>query len=327
MKIGFCFDCKEDYGYLANDLSFCDFISPTAITFVKETLEKCGHKVILLGNHSHLLKFLKNGSSVDLVITAAEGMLSRNRESWVSSICEMCNIPYAGSDVHTLVVTLDKVLTKIIANYLNIPTPKFKEISSLDEINLLSFQYPAVIKPNYEGSSMGVKIVNNSDDLYEYAQMLFEKYAQKLILEEYISGKEITVSIIEKDGIPQILGMVESLQNNNDIMPIYSSEIKRIYGCKKIQPRISKSTESLLEKYSLAIYSYLKCCDYCRIDFRLDKDDKPYLLEVTPLPALSETASFMMAANLNKVAPTNVFDTIISNVCERYKLFPKTQST
>ena len=48
MKIGFCFDCKEDYGYTSNDLSFCDFISPTAITFVKESLEKCGHKVTLV---------------------------------------------------------------------------------------------------------------------------------------------------------------------------------------------------------------------------------------------------------------------------------------
>lgn len=323
MKIGFCFDCKEDYGYLSNDLFFCDFIAPTAITFVKESIEKCGHEVILIGNYEKLLKYLKSESDIDLIITAAEGMLSRNRESWISSICEMYNTPYAGSDTYALVVTLDKALTKIIAKHLNITTPKFIEICDLDEINMLSFDFPAILKPNYEGSSMGVKIVNNKKEVYEHAQMLFERYSNKLILEEYIPGKEITVSIIEENGHPHILGMVESLQNNNKIMPVYSSEIKRIFGCKKILPRISKHTKLLLEKFALKVYTYLKCNDYCRIDFRLDKDDNPYLLEVTPLPSLSETASFLMAAKLNNIETTYVFDAIINNACCRYQLFPK----
>lgn len=324
MKIGFCFDCKEDYGYLCNDLLFCDFITPTTISFVKQTLEKCGHKVILIGNYNKLLDYLKNDNSFDLIITAAEGMLSRNRESWISSICEMYNIPYAGSDAYTLIVTLDKILTKIIANYLHVPTPRFKEISSLSEIETLSFIFPAVLKPNYEGSSMGVKIVYNKDDVYKHAKWLFEKYNNKLILEEFLPGKEITVSIIEENGIPHILGMVESLQVNNEIMPIYSSEIKRIYGCKKIVPRISQNIRSLLEKYALIMYSYLKCHDYCRIDFRLDKSDNPYLLEVTPLPALGETASFMMAAKLNNIDPTEIFNSIINNAYNRFHSFPKT---
>lgn len=323
MKIGFCFDCKEDYGYLSNDLSFCDFITPTTITFVKQTLVQCGHKVILIGNYKNLLEHLKQENSLDLVITAAEGIQSRNRESWITSICELHNIPCVGSDVYTLIVTLDKVLTKLIANYLHIPTPKFMEISNLAEIETPSFEFPAILKPNYEGSSMGVKLVKNREEMLAHAKQLFEMYSEKLILEEYVSGKEITVSITEKDGHPYVFGMVESLQENNEIMPIYSSEIKRIFGCKKILPRISQETELLLKKYALQIYSYLKCNDYCRIDFRLDENDNPYLLEVTPLPALGETASFMMAAKLNNIDSTELFDNIINNACRRFGLFPK----
>lgn len=324
VKIGFCFDCKEDYGYTSNDLSFCDFISPTAITFVKEVLERCGHKVILVGNYKKLLDCLMRESTFDMIITAAEGIKSRNRESWIASICELHNLPCAGSDAYTLIVTLDKILTKLIANYLHVPTPKFVEIARLDDIETLSFNYPAILKPNYEGSSMGVALINCKEDLHKHAKLLLEKYSDKLILEEFIPGKEITVSIVEKNGSPYVFGMVESLQHDDKIMPIYSSEIKRIYGCKKILPRISDETALLLKNYALKMYSYLKCSDYCRIDFRLDKNDNPYLLEVTPLPALSETASFMMAAKLNKINPEDIFHNIVENVCNRYKLFPKT---
>lgn len=324
MKIGFCYDCKEDYGYTSSDLSFCDFITPTAITFVKETLEKCGHSVTLIGNYKKLLEDLRQDHTFDLIITAAEGIQSRNRESWIASICELHNLPYAGSDAYTLIVTLDKILTKIIAQYLNVPTPNFVEIACLDDIEALSFEFPAVLKPNYEGSSMGVKLIYNRENLLEHAKLLFEKYSDKLILEEFIPGKEITVSIAEKNSKPYVFGMVESLQHDNEIMPIYSSEIKRIYGCKKILPRISSETASLLKKYSLKMYSYLGCKDYCRIDFRLDKNDNPYLLEVTPLPALSETASFMMAAKLNNIEPVNLFNEIVDNAWQRFRSFPKT---
>lgn len=324
MKIGFCFDCKEDYGYTSNDLSFCDFISPTAITFVKEVLERCGHEVTLIGNYKKLLEYLKQENTFDLIITAAEGIQSRNRESWITSICELHNLPCAGSDAYALIVTLDKILTKLIANYLHVPTPHFTEIASLDDIETLSFNYPAILKPNYEGSSMGVKLINCKEDLLNHAKLLFEKYSDKLIIEEFVPGKEITVSIVEEKGKPYVFGMVESLQHDNEIMPIYSSEIKRIYGCKKNLPRVSAKTASLLKNYALKMYSYLKCNDYCRIDFRLDKNDNPYLLEVTPLPALSETASFMMAAKLNNINPEDIFNNIVDNACNRSKSFPKT---
>lgn len=323
MRIGFCFDCKEDYGCLSDDLSFCDFISPTAITFVKESLEKCGHQITLVGNYKKLLECLNQGITFDLIISAAEGISSRNRESWIASICELHNHPYAGSDTYTLVVTLDKILTKVIANYLDVPTPNFVEITSIEDAKKLSFEYPAILKPNYEGSSMGVKLINTKEDLIEHAKLLFEKYKDKLILEEYISGKEITVSIIERNGTPYVFGMVESLQQNNQIMPIYSSEIKRIFGCKKILPRISDETKLVLTDYALRMYSYLKCNDYSRIDFRLDQNDNPYLLEVTPLPALSETASFMMAAKLNNIDHTDIFNDIVNNSCYRFASLPK----
>lgn len=324
MKIGFCYDCCEDYGFNSNDLSYCDFISPSAITFVKNTIQRCGYEVELIGNYKQLLLKISSGFDFDIILTAAEGIKSRNRESWISSIAEMNKIPYIGTDAYGTIVTLDKALTKIIANHLNILTPPFVEINDSNSIaNAQELKYPLIVKPNFEGSSMGVSIVNNIAELENHCEYLLNKYSQKILAEKYIKGKEITVSIYEIENEPKVFGMVESIQNNGEIMPIYSSEIKRIYGCKKILPRINKSVENKIMENSIKIYKYLDCKDYCRVDFRLDENDTPYLIEVTPLPALSATASFMMAAKLNNISPNEVFNTIIHNACSRYGLFPK----
>lgn len=318
MKIGFCFDHNTSYGFEKDDLTYCDFASPATVSFVKKTLEKCGYQVELIGNYKNLILQLNKAFDCDIIFSTAEGIKSRNRESWIASIAEMHEIPYVGTDAYGLVVTLDKALTKIIANYINIRTPDFIELSCMEDINAIPFEFPFIIKPNYEGSSMGVKLIIDKTELHTYTNELFSKYSQKLIAEKYICGKEITVSIYEENGKPCVFGMIESIQKNGDIMPIYSSEIKRIYGCQKIIPRISNGVKDQLAKDAIRIYNYLGCKDYCRIDFRLDKDDNPYLLEVTPLPALSETASYMMAAKLNHIPPEKILKTIIENAYARF---------
>ena len=326
MKIGFCYDICEDYGFDSVSLSFCDFTTEAAVSYVKNILEGCGYTVQLIGNYKKLIYLLEHGQfNCDLIFSTAEGIGSRNREGWIPSLCEAFGIPFVGTDAYGLALTLDKVQTKLIARHLGIPTPDFYEVHHMEEwesaVSKLGF--PMIVKPNAEGSSMGVSLVYNTQDLINRLQDLLSKYKQKVLCETYLSGQELTTSVYVKQGSPIVFGMAESRDSNHKTMEIYSSQTKRIYGCKKILPQISEEESRLLHTYSIKLFNYIGCQDYCRMDFRKGKDNVINLLEVTPLPALSDTASFTAGGILFGETAESILKTIIENACLRHGLFPK----
>ena len=324
MKIGFCYDTMSDYNF--TDLNFCDFTSEESVSYVKEVLESCGHKVTLIGNAGKLFHRMHSGQfDFNLVFSTAEGLGSRNREGWIASFLEASGIPYVGTDAYGLALTLDKIQTKLIAKYLNIPTPSFKGYSELHELEnaVDQIKLPLVMKPNYEGSSMGVYLINSTEEFLEKGKQILELYRQKILVEDYLPGKEVTVSVIEIDGTAQVVGMAQTVSLKGETMPIFSSEAKRIYGCQKIKPVLPDYVQHKLEKYAIQLFQYIGCRDYCRVDFRFDKQGTPNLLEVTPLPAMGENASFTAGALLYKHSPQWLFDHIIGNAAARYSLLPK----
>lgn len=325
MKIGLCYDVKEDYGFNSLDYTYCNFTDEETISYVKNILESCGYEVSLIGNHLNLYNLLTSEKfDSDIVFSTAEGYLSRNREAWIPTLLEIGRIPFVGMDAYGLSLTLDKVQTKLIANHLNIPTPEFYEIfSTADLPHVLSqLAFPLIIKPYREGDSMGVHLVTTKEELENKAMYLFQQYNQKLICERYIPFKEIAVSVCEIDGVPHALGLCETRGKDSSILPVFTSEYKLIYGSKKITPSVSLSTKKNLTEYSLKLFKYTECHEYCRFDFRLDYNEKVYFLEMTPLAALGPNASFLSGITLNGIKPEFVFDSIIKNACQRYNLLP-----
>ena len=127
LHVGIAYDVKEDYSISAKGLTHCDFSMLFEIKIIKELLEERGHIVYLLGNYQKINELFTNRKfpNIDIVMNTAEGILSRNREGWLPSLFEMNDIPYTGSDAYALNLTLNKLHTKIIAEYLNIPTPSY----------------------------------------------------------------------------------------------------------------------------------------------------------------------------------------------------------
>jgi D-alanine-D-alanine ligase len=325
--VGLTFDLKTDYKFKEGDPidANAEFDSKSTIGVISKAIEKGGHKVVKIGNVNNLLEKLDE-LKVDIVFNISEGLYGRNRESQVPVILEMKGIPYVGSDGLTLGLTLDKLIAKKIFLAEQIPTPRFLEAKAPADLdNLDHLKFPLIVKPRYEGSSKGLSEdsrVENRDDLRKQVDFIVNTYHQPALIEEFISGSEYTVAIIG-NGVPEVLPVVQikidgklNLENKfYTFARIYSDRLE--YIC---PARIDKELNKTIQDLALRSYQALECRDLGRVDFRVGKNGKPYVLEVNPLPSLSsEDVLAPIAKHLGKTH-ADMVNMILNSALERYGL-------
>lgn len=321
MVIGIAFDKKEDYGF-GNDTSYFDFTTSAELSNVKQALEKCGYRVKLLGNYHHIFNQIANNEmhDVDLVFNMVEGIKSRNREGAVPSLLEMNHIPYTGTDAYGLSLCLNKYHSKIIAKYLGIQTPKYFIINTPMDINtekLTSFPY--VLKPILEGTSSGVKLVHSYEECIATANTLLNIYQQPILCEQYIEGREFTVSLLGTGTDTTLIGIIETVRKNGTPLGIFSAEDK-IYGnCKRIPvSNMLDNTQKLAFQWAVQFHQFVGCRDLNRIDYRMDSAGVLYFLEANPLPGLSRSSAFPNCCALNNIPFETALNKIVESALKRY---------
>ena len=270
LKIGIAYDIKEDYNISANTWKHCDFSTLVEVKYVKEVLEERGHTVSFLGNYEKIYNMLqnKNFPQLDIVLNTAEGIYSRNRESWLPSLFEMNHIPYSGSDAYALGIALSKIQTKITAEYLHIPTPPHCCIFSLNDAEKVpnNLSAPWILKPNYEGSSSGVLLAETDTDLRKNAEFLLNEYQQPLVCETYIKGKEYNVSLLYDGDKTQVIGTVEIVRKNGKPLDIFDVRDKFTGTCTKIPAQLAPDICKRMEDDTIKIHKFLNFYDYNRED-------------------------------------------------------------
>ena len=194
------------------------------------------------------------------------------------------------------------------------------ESAGKENITTSTFQFPCVIKPNFESNSRGVCLVNCKDELLDKAKIIWNEYKQKIICQPYIPGKEVTVSLVEENNTPQIIGLAETVNTYGQPYMIYSYADKHLSKAKKQYPIIPKDSYLYICESAISLFKAFDLHDYARIDFRLDKESIPYLLEVTPTPDLPLSASFFMGAKLFGVTPQTTLTKIINSARIRYNI-------
>ncbi|NQT95622.1 MAG: ATP-grasp domain-containing protein [Candidatus Omnitrophica bacterium] len=297
-RVGLTYDLRTDYIFKPGDPPDinAEFDHPSTIDMIADAIESGGHTAVKVGNVDNLLKSL-DGLDVDIVFNICEGMHGRNRESQVPMLLELRGIPFVGADPLSLGITLDKIITKKILKSHGIETPAYIEIKDSRNLNGLGLNFPLIVKPRFEGSSKGLNdnsLVKNRQGLLKQSKWLIEKYNQPAIAEEFISGEEFTIGIIgNKDPKPFPVVQVEidgSLSLNNlfyTFSRIHSDAIR--YVC---PAPISKRLSKQLQNLAVATYEATECLDFSRVDIRVDKNGKPYVLEINPLPSLSTADVF-----------------------------------
>ena len=233
------------------------------------------------GDYVELLSKVEN---VDLVFNALHGGDGEN--GIVQEFLEKNKIKFTGSSSLASKIAMNKVECKKICVENNIPTPKW-DIYRKEKISL---KLPYVVKPYDDGSSMGLSIVKDEKRTDE-ALVDCLKISKNIIIEQYIDGREITVSILNGKALP----VVEILPKGD----FYNYKCKYTKGeCDyKVPAEMSLELSTLLQDYSIKIHNLLNCGSYSRIDFRVSDSDEVFFLEINTLPGFTKTSLFPKAAS------------------------------
>ena len=209
---------------------------------------------------------------------------------------ENLGIPYTGSGSESSKVCMNKRTTKKILLENNIQTPSYIKISKSTNIEDIenSFQYPFVIKPTSEGSSIGVYVV---EDRVSCKEAINEniKISNDVIVEEYISGKEYTVGIVDNNALP-VIKLIPPGKFYDFEAKYNSKETK--YICPS---GLDQNTEEEIKKLSLNCFSLLNCRGWGRVDLIIDEKNKPWVIELNTVPGMTEHSLVPMAANYRNI--------------------------
>jgi len=238
------------------------------------------------------------GEQPGLVFNLSYGIQGQARYTHVPSILEMVGIPYVGSGPLAHGLALDKVVAKMIFRQHNLPTPDFTVLNSWEDELPDDLSFPVVVKPKNEAVSFGVTVVHNKDELKEAARTIFETFQQPVVVESYIDGREINVGLIGNNPCEAFPPVELVFGKDGPAIYTYDDKIRksgREIGF-KCPARIEKDIIKEAQKLARHAFEALGCYDCARVDMRLDRSWKLYLLEVNSLPSLSEHGSYPIGA-------------------------------
>lgn len=250
---------------------------------------------------------------IDVVFLGLHGKLGEDGR--IQTLLEMRGIPYTGSGVLASGIALDKNYSKILFKYYGIPTPEWitvertdkPDYKQIDRVISESFSTPYVVKPNDEGSTVGLTIVQPDVEDVQLPNSLGTafKYSDKAIIERCIEGREMTVTIMGQDAYPII-----------EIKPkdgFYDYEHKYTKGMTEyICPaEVPEDVAEKMKGYALKAHNVCGCTVYSRVDFILSEDNIAYCLEVNTLPGMTETSLVPKSAKALGMNFSQLLDKII----------------
>lgn len=279
---------------------------------VYDALKKSGYQVKTLDmNRDNLWKIKE--MKPDVVFIALHGKYGE--DGTVQGYLDILGIPYTGSGAETSAICMNKVTAKKIFCYEGIPTADFMIINKydykrehLDTAGIASrLGLPLVIKVPTQGSSIGVYITRKESDIAPFIEQAFA-YDDQILLEKFIEGPQLTVTVLGNES-PQVLPIIEITAANE----FYDYEAKYTPGkCEHIIPaRISPELSQKVNEISENVYKTFKCRGYARVDFMIDENGNPYVLEINTIPGMTAMSLVPDAARAAGINYTDLCDRIV----------------
>lgn len=232
----------------------------------------------------------------DIIFIALHG--KAGEDGSFQGFCEVAGIPYTGSGVAASAIGMDKWVSKWIFARNDIPTPRFVPLpGDADHVPAAQkadeeFGFPVIIKPRFEGSSVGVHIVHDELALLEQTRRLQAEFGD-VLLEEFISGMTGTAGILGDQALP-LLELVPKTQEFYDYQAKYTKGATEFICPARMDPERTKRTQEL----ALRAFRSIDARHFGRVDFMLAENSQPYLLEVNTIPGLTDLSDLPAAAKV-----------------------------
>lgn len=295
-----------------------------AVERVAKALEKGGHTVKIIEGGMNFIEDMKDfmprvvaGERPGMVFNMAYGIQGRNRYTHVPAMLEMLGIPYVGSGPESHAVVQDKVMTKMILQKNDIPTPGFWVFSTAQD-EFQDLEFPVIVKPKMESTSMGMEVVHDWDNLRQAVQKQLEKYSQDILVEQFIPGREFAVGLVGNGANTEMLPIVE-MDLHGDPNRIQTIADKTEAPVEKICPADLADTQSeQIRRICLDAFRRLGLNDFTRVDLRMDQNGGIYILELNSMASLGQTGSLYAAARTAGYTYDSLINKILDVAAMRY---------
>jgi D-alanine-D-alanine ligase len=284
---------------------------------VEDAVEALGHEPIGLDAGPDLTVRLRE-ERPDVAFIALHG--PGGEDGTVQELLEILDIPYTGPGVAACALCMDKVASKHEMRSSGLPTPgwaafnatAFRELGAADTLEEIEAKlgFPLVIKPARQGSSLGVEFASGRDQVPQALIAAFS-YDDRVLLEQYVKGRELAVSVLGAEPLP----IVEAIPREEDFFNFEARyEIGRTeYVC---PADLSETEARTVQELATKTYELLGCTGFARVDLMLG-DDGPQVLEVNAIPGLTDTSLFPMAAEAAGIDFTQLVERILASARER----------
>ncbi|HPM42832.1 MAG TPA: D-alanine--D-alanine ligase [Candidatus Omnitrophota bacterium] len=246
----------------------------------------------------------------DVAFIALHGRFGE--DGTVQRALDHAGIPYTGSGPEASSQALDKIAAKRIFANSCIPTPHYvafeRGLTSIEDV--YNFGMPLVVKPQFEGSSIGLGIVRHRDELAEALEHGL-KFDNRLLIEEFVDGRELTVGILDEKALP----VVEIVPKNRiyDYSAKYNDPDTRYLAPAPLDKRISDEAKSIGEKAHAA----LGCRSFSRVDMMLDRSGALFVLEVNTIPGMTERSLLPKAAAASGIEFSRLCIKLVENALNK----------
>ncbi|MBA1145210.1 D-alanine--D-alanine ligase family protein [Mesorhizobium neociceri] len=286
---------------------------------VVTALQEGGHETLLCEGDKGLLATLERFMPPDpqarpsgMVFNMAYGIQGECRYTHVPAMLEMAGVPYTGSSPLGHGLALDKIITKRLIRDRGLLTPNFRVMRCGTE-NTGDLRFPLMVKPRHECASFGLQLVHEPAQLRQAVEVIVTHYAQEALAEEYIEGREITVALLG-NGDLEVLPMVEYDFGDCETRHLNWEETPR-----RICPaQIGSKLATMLRNISVATFRACQCRDYARVDLRIDRSGRPFVLEINSMAALGPASNYVLAGTTAGYSFSSLLNRILNIAHTRY---------